>query len=84
VSLRYIKKSGKDYREPKAYRPISLLRVFAKVLEKLLIIRITYYLENKGLSNKRQYGFTAQRSTVETIAAAVAFIKKAYKMKGFA
>jgi hypothetical protein len=83
--VKILEKSGKeDYREPKAYRPISLLPVFAKVLEKLLITRITYYLENKGLLNKRQYGFTAQRSTVDAIAAAVAFIKKAYKTKGFA
>jgi hypothetical protein len=36
-----------DYRDPNSYRPLSLLPDFAKILEKLLINRVVYYLRKK-------------------------------------
>jgi ribonuclease HI len=83
--VKVIRKPGdRDYRKPNSYRPISLLSVFAKILEKLLINRITYYLKINGLLGENQFGFTAQKSTIDAIISAIDFIKSAYEKKGFA
>ncbi len=54
------------------------------MLEKLLINRITYFLKTNNLLDENQYGFTAQKSTVDAIFSATNFIKKAYEKKGYA
>ena len=46
------------------YRPISLLNVGGKVLEKLLIDRIKHHIFSRILLNGNQYGFLPQKSTV--------------------
>jgi len=46
------------------YRPISLLNMGGKILDKLLINRINYHLYKNELT-KRQFGFTPQRSTID-------------------
>ena len=43
------------------YRPIRLLNVGGKVLEKLLISRIMYFLNSKDLLNPNQFGFLPQK-----------------------
>jgi ribonuclease HI len=83
--VKVIKKVGKsDYRQTSAYRPISLLSVFAKIFEKLMINRITHYLQTNKLLNNNQYGFTAQRSTDDALHSLKDFIKNAFQKKGFA
>jgi ribonuclease HI len=83
--IKVIRKSGnRDYTKPNAYRPISLLSVFAKILEKLLINRINYYLNINGLLNENQYGFTPQKSTTDAIHSAVNFIRQAFERHGYA
>jgi hypothetical protein len=83
--VKVLKKPNKqDYTTAKSYRPISLLSVFAKVLEKLLINRINYYLESKSLLNSRQYGFRPQKSTVDALMNVTNFIEASYDNKGFA
>jgi hypothetical protein len=83
--IKVLKKPNKsDYTTPKAYRPISLLSVFSKILEKLLINRIIFYLTSKNLLNERQYGFTPQKSTIDAIFNAKNFIEKTFERKGFA
>jgi len=44
------------------YRPISLLNVGGKVLEKLLINRIMHFLYSNELLNQNQFGFTTQKA----------------------
>jgi hypothetical protein len=65
-----IVKPGKDNsKEPSKYRPISLLNVGGKVLEKLLIGRILHHVYSNNLRNKRQYGFIPQKRTLDAVMA---------------
>ena len=73
-----ILKPGKENcKDASKYRPISLLNVGGKVLEKLLINRIMHYLYSNGLMNQNQFGFTPQNSTTDAAMAAKYFIEKA-------
>jgi len=47
------------------YRPISLLNIGGKVLEKLLINRINHNMYKNELLTDSQYGFTPQKSTTD-------------------
>jgi hypothetical protein len=49
------------------YRPISLLSIFSKILEKLVALKLTDYLNANNLLYKHQYGFQKQKSTVQPI-----------------
>ena len=68
--------------EPSKYRPISLLNMGGKILEKLLITRITHYLYRHDLLTDKQYGFTPQKSTVDAAMEAKHFIKPIIEKRG--
>jgi hypothetical protein len=55
-------KSG-DASDVNNYRPISLLSTFSKILDKLVQIRLTNYLDEHNLVTPQQYGFRSQHST---------------------
>ena len=55
---------GGDSALPSNYRPISLLSVFNKLLEKLIAIRLNKFLEVNDVSYKYQFGFRKNYSTV--------------------
>lgn len=59
-------KSG-DRQEILNYRPISLITNFAKVIEKILKIRITNYIKKYELISNMQYGFQQGKSTQDAI-----------------
>ena len=46
------------------YRPISLLSIFNKLLEKLMYKRLVTFLENNSVFFNGQFGFQSNRSTV--------------------
>ena len=52
---------------PSNYRPISILSVICKVMEKVINSRILKYLERHKLIHDRQYGFRQQRSTADLL-----------------
>ena len=52
---------------PTNYRPISLLPIFSKILEKLVANRLNDYLLENNIIYKHQYGFQAKKSTVHPI-----------------
>ena len=58
-----IPKPGKDKSLPKSYRPISLLPVLGKLLERVLASRISKHLEERKYLNPNQSGFRKGRST---------------------
>jgi ribonuclease HI len=66
VKIVPITKPGKENSsDVTKYRPISLVNVPGKVLEKLLINRIMHYAYQKEYMNRKQYGFTPQKSTID-------------------
>lgn len=80
ADVRVLPKPGRDdYGVLSAYRPIGLLSVYGKALEKLFARRLRYAMRNK-LSNA-QYGFTEQVSTTDALHAAVNAIKSKKKCK---
>lgn len=61
-----ILKSG-DKSNPSNYRPISLLTIFAKLLEKLVNKRMLSFLEKNEMLPERQFGFRRGKSTEDAV-----------------
>jgi len=61
--------------DPSKYRPISLLNIGGKVLEKLLINRINHHMYKNELLTDSQYGFTPQKSKTDAGMEAKKFIE---------
>lgn len=60
-------KPGKPHGDPSAYRPICLIDTVGKLLEKVILNRLTKYTEGvQGLSDS-QFGFRKGKSTVDAI-----------------
>lgn len=57
-----ILKSG-NTDEPQNYRPISLLPILSKILEKVIACQLSNYLEENHLLSNTQHGFRARLST---------------------
>ena len=49
------------------YRPISILPVFSKVLERIMYNRVYNHLDSKGLLYEKQFGFQRNNSTEHAI-----------------
>jgi hypothetical protein len=60
-----IHKPGKDPTKVELYRPISLLPIIAKLLEKFLMHRLKNDPNTVELISHRQFGFREQHSTVQ-------------------
>lgn len=74
-------KKGKDPKASTSYRPICLLPVLGKVVEKLIRLRVVYGLESNKFLHKAQYGFRECRSTEVAIISALDYVKEV-KCKG--
>ena len=49
------------------YRPISLLPVISKLLEKLIYVRVIEHLVSNSVLNERQFGFRKGMSTYQSM-----------------
>ena len=58
------------------HRPISLLSVFSKILEKLMVVRLTTYLELYEIIYPNQFGFRQGYSTSHSLISITETIKK--------
>ncbi|MPC70852.1 RNA-directed DNA polymerase from mobile element jockey [Portunus trituberculatus] len=70
AEMRLIPKAGKNPTQPGNYRPISLLEVHGKMLERVVGRRLQAHLEEEGLLSTAQYGFRRERGTVHAITVA--------------
>jgi len=69
--------------EASKYRPISLLNVRGKVLEKLLIDRINHHIFSHSLLNGNQYGFLPPKSTVDAAMAPKGFVRETLQQRNY-
>ncbi len=65
------------------YRPISLLPVLSKILEKVVHKRLYDYLIKNKILNKSQYGFRNQHSTTDAITELVSHILHNFDQRKF-
>ena len=61
---------------PSNYRPISLLLVFSKIVEKLMHKRLYSFLENYDSLNSLQFGFRAKHSTLHALISLTESVKQ--------
>ena len=59
------------------YRPISLLSIFSKLLEKLMYKRLLKFLEKYSILTSNQFGFRAKHSTIHAILSIINEIQNA-------
>ncbi len=70
-------KPGKDKSNPSNYRPITLTSNLCKLLKTIIIHRLNYLLEIKGLISSYQSRFRAGRNTMDAVLSIEADIRKA-------
>lgn len=77
ASLILLQKPGKsDQSDLSSFRPIGLLPVFGKLLEKLFLSRFTYNCLKRNLWSPHQFGFRPQTSTVQALEKALSVIRQ--------
>lgn len=62
-----IQKPNKDPTNPENYRPISLTNCLSKILEKMVVNRLNWWLEKNKFLSKNQSGFRNHRSTTDNL-----------------
>ena len=73
-------KKGSTY-DVNNYRPISLLPVMSKVLEKLVYTRLVSFLNRKGFFHEMQFGFRPNHSTSHATTLLIEKITEAFEAK---
>ena len=63
------------------YRPISLLSCFSKILEKIVCIRLTEFLDVNNLISPSQYGFRKKHSTLHPLVHFLNFVSTSLDKK---
>ena len=57
------KPGSEDQLAPKAYRPVALLPVVSKVLERVIFLQTVQYMNDHNLLHPNHHGFRSQHST---------------------
>ena len=65
------------------FRPISLLSIFSKIMEKLMTIRLTNFLDLHSIIFPNQFGFRAGCSTTHSLISITETINKTIEQKKF-
>lgn len=72
-----LKASDKDPQNPRSYRPVCLLPLRGKVLERLMRLRLRRIIIHPVFSSRHQYGFRKERSVEDAISAVRAMVADA-------
>lgn len=78
-----IHKPGKPTEETSSYRPISLLPIISKILEKILLKRLLPILEAENIIPAHQFGFRKAHGTIEQVHRVANKINKALEGKQY-
>ena len=62
-----IHKMGKPLDSPASFRPISLTSCVSKLVERIILSRLLFFLESNSILSPRQAGFRPGRSTLDQI-----------------
>ena len=76
-----IAKPGKPPNEISSYRPISLLTILSKLLEKLFLNRLKSFIALDSQMSSHQFGFRESHSIVDQINRITDTIEKALESK---
>lgn len=74
-------KPGKEANDVTSYRPISLLPILSKLMEKLLIRRMNNVIETRKLIPNHQFGFRTKHSTIDQVHRITRVIENAFEDK---
>ena len=74
---------GESSEDVNNYRPISLLSVFDKIIEKLMHLRLIYFFEQNNILFNRQFGFRKNNSTTYALLDLTERIKKSIDDKKY-
>ena len=66
-SIISIHKMGNPLDSPASFRPISLTSCVSKLFERIIMLRLLFFLESKSILSPRQTGFRPGRSTLDQI-----------------
>lgn len=78
-----IPKPGKKPDDVKSYRPISLLPVLSKILEKLILQQLKPIIEERNLIPNHQFGFRNHHGTIEQVHRIVNHINRDLQSKRY-
>ena len=82
IKVVFIPKAGKkNYSEPRAYRPISLMNFMFKIIEKIRLWDIEEHVLQKNPLHNAQYGFRKGRSADTALTSLVGRIEKGFISK---
>ena len=81
ASILAFSKPGKDKSLPANYRPIALTSCLSKIMEKMINVRLVWYLENKGIISPAQCGFRKMHSTTDVLVRLESSICEAFATK---
>jgi hypothetical protein len=70
--------------EVSKFRPISLIDVGGKVLEKMLINRIMHHIYSNNLLNHNQFGFTPKKSAIDAALAVKEYLEEGMRERHIA
>ena len=70
-----------DKTNPSNYRPISLLPIFSKILERVVADQLTRFLEFNQIIYEHQYGFQSKKSTLHPMAHLLNYLGEAKNEK---
>ncbi|XP_049782416.1 uncharacterized protein LOC126184098 [Schistocerca cancellata] len=54
----------RDHMCPNNYRPVSLLPIFPKIIERIIFVKLMAFFNKNSIINGRQLGFQKEKSTV--------------------